>query len=61
MEGVAESLRTAIWPEIVLWRYHPAVLVFMPTVYTENTRGVRQSMPLSLLMRLLRSYRALVA
>lgn len=59
--GVAESPRTAIWPEIVLWRNHPAVLVFMPTVYTGNTRGVRQSMPLSLLMRLLRIYWALVA
>lgn len=39
MEGVSESLRTSIWLDIVLSHYHPAVLVFMPTVYTENTEG----------------------
>lgn len=54
------GLRTSIWPDSVRWRYHPAGLVFMPTVYTGNTGGVRQSMPLSLLMRLLPLYRALL-
>ena len=39
MEGVSESLRTSIWLDIVLSHYRPAVLVFMPTVYTENTEG----------------------
>lgn len=37
--GGSESLRRSIRPDVVLQHYRPAVLVFMPTVYTGITEG----------------------